>query len=283
MRTHKILDKQLDSREPQRKRKYFQTLLTLSAHLTANPKIASAQPQSYYELVLRNERVEPDQGDKHYRLQLKDGSVGLLALPPPPPEFAAIENGSDEDFDIAMIGDAVEVVSEAVRKPEPKPDRKRKSKADPPKHADKHKSCVASGSSGDASKSSSSDSSSSSSSATSHSFDVAKGRSDVRAYIEIERGPRVKLDIYKPEGKSQYKRWILECTFHDGCDKKRSTTIAPLHGPVEPIAYLVAWNKKGFDLTREQHQARRFYVSPEEVAQAVVSLGDRAQPLLDQL
>ena len=105
----------------------------------------------------------------------------------------------------------------------------------------------------------------------------------MKPWLEIEKGPRLKLDKYTPKGKHPYRRWILECTHHDSCSRKRSVTLTSIHGDVEPIAFLVAWNRKGAHVSVEEHTRRNFPVTPEEVAREVVALGNRARPALDLL
>ena len=107
-------------------------------------------------------------------------------------------------------------------------------------------------------------------------------------YLE-KAGSSWKVDIVLgwtstiPKGKTPYRRWILQCTHHNGCTRKRSTAITGVHGDVEPLAYLLAWNRHGFDVIPEQHQARYFPITPEEVAREVVLLGNKARPVLDLL
>ena len=127
----------------------------------------------------------------------------------------------------------------------------------------------------DSASQSSSSSSSSSDSSASKSFDaaVAPARSEVKPWLEVERGPRVKLDIYKPRRKHEYRRWILKCTHHDGCARNRSVD----------CAYLIAWNRLGSTMTPDQHQERKLFISPDDVAREVVKLGNRAQPTLELL
>ena len=80
-----------------------------------------------------------------------------------------------------------------------------------------------------------------------------------------------------------YTRWIIECTHHDGCFKKRSSVRTETFGNIEPIAYLTAWNRKGADISKEAHVDRKLKITPEMVARAVVWLGDRATFLLSDL
>ena len=93
----------------------------------------------------------------------------------------------------------------------------------------------------------------------------------------------MKLDSYKPKGKSSYTRLIVECTFHDNCQRKRGANRTAMHGAIEPIAYLSAWNKLGADVSKERHCARNYRVPAADVAREALSLGKRAQPVLDLL
>ena len=66
---HQDLNREFDCRQPQTlsKKRYLQALLTLEQRLVANPRILSAQPISYYKLILRDVCVEPDLGDFAYQ------------------------------------------------------------------------------------------------------------------------------------------------------------------------------------------------------------------------
>ena len=74
-------------------------LLSLNDRFAANTCISSGQPQSYYELVLRNQTVGADKGDKFYRDKLKQVDGIMAVTPPPSPEPLAVE---DEEFDGAV-------------------------------------------------------------------------------------------------------------------------------------------------------------------------------------
>jgi hypothetical protein len=192
-------------------------------------------------------------------------------LPPVPP--AAHDAIDDDEFDFAIVplADVAPVAELAVAKPMAK------------RPAAKAKAVASASSSGSSSSRSSSSSYSGSGSVSACSFDVAVGRSDVSKWMEIERGPRCKLDRYKPKHKALYSRWIVECTHHDACTRRRATTKSGVHGAVEPIAWLIAWNRLGSEMSIEQHSARHILISPEDVAREVIAIGDRADKLLQLL
>ena len=274
-----------DCRNPHSKLRYFQTLLALGDLLTTNPIISSEQPQSYYELVIRGVKCDADSGDKAYRNQLKQlYGKKIPALPAPDPDFDvfAVEDGDDCEFDVAGSDDDAAECLVAKRAARPKAKQRAKRATLAIKDGANAPAASASQSSSSSSSSSSPSSTSGSGSASSaKSFDVAKGRAEgTSKWMEIERGPRIKLDVFKPRNKAKYFRWQLECTHHDGCTRKRSTAKTSIHGNVEPIAWLLAWNADGAGISIEQHSARNFPISPEAVARQVVKLGDRAVPVL---
>ena len=87
--------------------------------------------------------------------------------------------------------------------------------------------------------------SSSSSSDSSSNFCVAgaKRPNAVGEWLRIEaapRRPKVKVYVYKPKGKHRYSRFILQCTHHDACTRKRNLIFNKVHGPREPLSYLIA-------------------------------------------
>ena len=77
---------------------------------------------------------------------------------------------------------------------------------------------------------------------------------------------KLKIDQYQPKTKNAYKRWLLKCSHHRACEKKRSLALTRTWGSVEPVAFLAAWNEMGATMDREQHKLRSTNPSGEDVA-----------------
>ena len=80
-------------------------------------------------------------------------------------------------------------------------------------------------------------------------------RSTISSTLVLPCGVQVRLEEYKPRGKNAYKRWIGKCTFHFNCSRKRTASSCE-HGPLEPLAYVSAWNELGAHLSRDEHVRR---------------------------
>ena len=91
----------------------------------------------------------------------------------------------------------------------------------------------------------------------------------------------MKLNNYKPTGKGSYTRLIVDCTFYDNCQRTRVTNRTAMHGAIEPIAYLSAWSKLGSEFSKERHCARIVRGHATDASRETMSLGKRAQPVLD--
>jgi hypothetical protein len=259
----------------QAKRRYFQVLLKLEDILPSNPTIASDQPIHYYELLLRGASgVETGQGSAAYIKQFKalKGGDAFLALTAPQPEASvalgdlallAIEDEFDLGCGILAIEDELdpapaELLDQAPAElpivPVP---------------------CV----DGDASSSSSSSSNSSST----EEFDAGVRPPSIPVWFPLLGAPPVKLDDYTPMGKSRYQRFIMNCSVHSSCCKKRSVTHVMNFGRVEPLAYLCAWNSLAATATKEQHSSRHFRVPLQLVQDWIVLLSNCADDLLNQV
>jgi hypothetical protein len=258
-----------DRRNPHAKR-YFQCLLKIQDLLHSNDgEVHSAQPISYYDLLLLGLKATPNMGDAAYRNMLDAIDGPALAEPLPleapidPPLLAslALPEGA-EDFDIGG--------------PPALPQEERAAPlalmAGPPAPP-----CAGSD-----------DSSSSTDADSENSFDIAVGRSDVSGWVAFTlpdgvSTPRFKLDKYKPRGKMEYKRFIIECTHHADCTKKRNCGMTALHGRAEPLGFLLAWNQQGASISVAVHRGRALFVDMELTARWVVTLGDSANILLDRV
>ena len=255
------------------KSKYLSVVLSLRDRLPHNPRIHSSQPASYYSLVLKDTEVIPGQGDKTYRRMLATGGEELLALGPPDGDAALpLEDGpADDDSASFDAPNSTPTPGSKRARPEAKPKRGKKARPAP---------------SSSSSSSSAPDSPAprAESEPDDASFDAGGGdvRSKVTAWVEMPRGPRFKLDSYKPKGLARYKRLQVECTYHDSCIKRRSVSMkhTRVYGDLEIIAYLRAWNRLGADLDKEAHMDRRLRVPWEEVERYALSLGDTAAPIL---
>jgi hypothetical protein len=97
-------EKVLDHRAAPSKLYYFQCLLQLPDLVTVNEQIHSGQPQSYYVLVLRKVKAEPNLGHQTYLKDVKRicglSSSELKALPAPDvPCIGDGDAGGDSDSD----------------------------------------------------------------------------------------------------------------------------------------------------------------------------------------
>ena len=84
-------------------------------------------------------------------------------------------------------------------------------------------------------------------------------------------GTVYRIDTYKPRGKAPYQRYIATCLHHTHCERKKSTSLWTVAAQ-EPLAYLMAWNKMGADLTKEQHSERKRHPPQAEVLKQLVVL-----------
>lgn len=269
--------------------------LSEEAILSLSPAVRSDQPQTYYRLLCLGQRCEPNLGNKHYVGQLKildeeldEEQLALLAPPPPEPHPAprparprpALMD-ADDGFEIA--GRRPMLPKSAAKpklgpKPAPKPAPKRAADAlEDGKAVDSGKSSPSSGSSSSSSSSSSSDSDSDGS------FEHGGGRSKVSKLTPMIGGAKFKVDEYKPKGKKSYKRFILRCTHHVTCERKRMVGKTGKHGRIEPLAFLAAWNELGAGVSSEVHRKRNFKVPAEKVDEWVVRLGTSLNSKLDKL
>ena len=256
---------------------YFQVLLSLTDILLNNDRVCSCQPQSYYLLLLRGERVEPNQGHHEYQTQMciLDGNP----VPKAKPKAAlAIK---DLEFDVA--GGLVKYVPPPVPRraaptplakdlpvPLPLPDLP----APPTVAPDSDSSSVPT------SRSSSSQHAPSDSSDAD--FDVAGDRSKITVGV-VPGLPPFKLDSYKPKGKTRYVRWICSCTHHSSaCKRKKTTAFTKDFGPTQPIAFLCAWESAGASITEAEHSDPKFPVSVSDMETwvAVLQDDDISAPLL---
>jgi hypothetical protein len=265
--THKcIADMRYDGRNALSKRKYFLVLLSLADSLVQNDTVVSNQPQSYYELVLRQQHVEGGLGNDYYKRQLDALANGapMPALPPPPVHTALADASSGDDWGLG--GD------------NPSPKRRRLGDDDDDDDDDDDGGPLAvpdapsrrssSGKNDDASDSSG--------------FGVG-GRSSISEWVQLPNGPRFKLDQYKAKKKNLYMRWVAECPHHASCEKKRSVNASAAMGDVEPIAYLCAWAAAGQHLTKSQHTERKLKVNRDAVLAWSEKLEGHCGPVLDLL
>ena len=152
-------------------------LCQLEDLLTTNPLIPSAQPQSFYELVVMDFLALLDLGGKHYRSELKlfDGDNA--------PELPPIE-GPVEPLAVADASDVFDVVDDASAGEKPlataKGKAKAKRKAKPRAKASQPFTSSCSSSNRGRSRSRSSRSSESESHSAA-SFDVVAGRSHIKS------------------------------------------------------------------------------------------------------
>merc|ERR1712110_676487 len=69
-------EKVFDSRDPSRRKRYYQCLLNLPSALSANTEIFSDQPQSYYQLALQSVHVDIGLGGKRYKQMIRNTKLG---------------------------------------------------------------------------------------------------------------------------------------------------------------------------------------------------------------
>jgi hypothetical protein len=275
-----------DYRQPQSKRLYYQCLLTLEDIARNNPSFISDQPNSYYLLLRQGEVTEAGLGDRAYRDRLVArndcaAAVALLPLEAPAPPLAIeddFETGGrhlKHDFGPNAMCDSGDGGGHGGIDARPQSSK--------PRPAPSHK--APSGSSSSSSSSSSSGSTRSSDSSDSSGFEVGGKRGSVSNFIIVAKGYKVKLDRYKPAGKTEYLRFIMPCPCegHKGCERKRAANKNKKLGRIEPIAYLCAWAELGNDVSRELHCARKFPVPQELVTKWARSIGVKVDTQLDLL
>jgi hypothetical protein len=255
-----------DQRRSVSKGKYLNCLLALEDASVHNNSIRSDQPQSYYALVLSGTTVKAGLGDKEYRRIASGGPLGIEG----PPGALALKNGSSSDeFDApgsrapkrpravakAKMAPLLALPDAEYASPPPSPSS--------PRTASSTSVSVGGGVSD----------------VESHD---GVGRSSISGWVEMERGPRFKADAYKPQGKNKHLRLVVECTYHDGCYKKRSLSANATKdlGPLEVVGYLLAWNSLGCDLDRAEHIDRKLEVPTSEIVRYCATVGDRAEPIL---
>lgn len=274
--------KVFDGRKPQTRKMYFQCLLSLEQRIIANPSIASAQPQSYYKLVLMDQRVDAGLGDAAYKAKLKElkgGAPGVLALPGPAPWAKAVD---DDGFDAVLdapeppaakvIGVKKKSAASATiaglgydfaAAPEPLPATVAGALADAAHHPTDASSSL------------------DSSSSSSDGFDAVT--SEAKEWIDLGLdGPRIKVDWYTPKDQPTYTRLIGRCMHHpgSGCERKRTTTATHEHGPHEPICFLYAWHEMGAHMSAAEHRQRGVPPTREAVARWADVLAPLCQPVL---
>ena len=281
---HSTSEKRFDSRDLQSKKRYLQCLLQIEDILKVNV-ITSGQPQSYYELALMGQKVDLGMGDKRYRECIKniDGAQEILdnlaiddsaaAVPSCAPALQD-DDSSDSEFG-AFGGDGFILDGDAAARPKKpsaasvgSPDH---GKAPPPVARGAPSPKESSSSSSSSSSHSDSDSSSSDSDScdSSDSFEPGGRRSSVTDWVPIPYAahePEIKLDIYKPKGKRRYLRYILKCSHHDKCYKRRSAAMCRSFGECEPIAFLIAWHNKGCGRVKADHSPKRSKVGFDDIA-----------------
>ena len=96
-----------------------------------------------------------------------------------------------------------------------------------------------------------------SSSESSSSSSVSDG--DTSKWVSLEGGAKLKVDAYTPKGGSKYVRWVMKCSRHPKCYKKRSVSHknCSTFGSLEPVAYLVAWEQMEHTDVDYLHNVRR--------------------------
>ena len=252
------------------KKRYIQVLLDLAPHLSRNKEIRSDGLASYYALILKGVEVKFGLSDSEYKRQLQCLADGVPITPTP---AAAIRARDDDDS-----SDEFGIRKKRARRAEPKPKlAPTPVLALPPPCPDPPPAPP----DDPASSSSSSSSSSGSNSSSSSSFQLGAKRSRVsKAFTVPSGGPQIKLDAYKPKGKSGYKRWIASCAVHDHCVKKRNSNKTKHFGRVEPIAFLSAWSELGVGCTAAQHQDRKFKVPDSATMGWVARIGNGADEIL---
>ena len=67
----------------------------------------------------------------------------------------------------------------------------------------------------------------------------------VDAWTTLADGIKVRRDAYAPKNGAPYERWIMKCTHHKKCVKKRTFAATKRFGRIEPLAYCFAWNNLG--------------------------------------
>ena len=258
--------KYMDSRNLTSKSLYVSTLLSLVDRLKVNNQISSNQPHTYFSLVLKDVKVEAGLGDKTYRRILDGGEVG---------DDAALAIGDAEHGGVLCDAESGSCDFDAPgTSTVPRPKRRRTG----------DKRALPLDDAAPASRSSSeSEAGSTDEGASRSSFDGAGPRGEVTKWLNMENGPRFKVDRYRPKRKKEYVRVCIECTYHDGCVKKRSVSTKHVskYGDREIIAYLMAWNTHGGDVTQAEHCSRGFLVPQADVDRFAARVGNRADHIIN--
>jgi hypothetical protein len=238
------LQRNFDGRNPASSKLYFQCVLQVAALLQNNAVIASHQPQSYYRLLLSGHAVTPNLGDKHYKSLLSSTDAGQLAITfPDEPSDDGVdydEPAEDEvDYCMPAIADVAlpkaTAVAVAVHKAVAPPRSFLLRPPGPRIDVDDN---------GDVSDSSSDSPSSVSASSSDSNVDVG----GEEKWQTLPNGLKVRRDAYTPKNGAPYERWILKCSHHRKCCKKRTFAANKRFGGIEPLGYCIVWNDAGSDL-----------------------------------
>ena len=279
-----------DVRHAHRQRPYLQCLLRYQEVLSINNPMPSDQPQSYYFACLKGIATEPGLGNQMYLRILRGDGGDMPALEdgdggedvPALPGIDIVGGGSDSSgFGIAGGGPPVAPLPGPPVGPSPSPERELDPSGlgppplPPPPRAPRRRrprrrgrgeaSGSSAGSSHPPPEHLSSSSSSSNSDLASSTMDfVGTRRGDD---MQVPGGPVIRRESYQQRRAGAYDAYVADCTHHGGgCHRSRGTRFTGLHGEIEPLAYLCAWNDLGAACSRPQHTLRT--TQPSRVAVA---------------
>ena len=243
---HDATQRNFDGRNLASNKLYLQCCLQIDDVMRQNETMVSQQPQSYYKLMLRGGKVDANLGDKDYKELLGQEQLAIANDEPDDVDVCeaplAIANAVADD-DVDVCGIVMPAIADGLAS-DPTVPRAARGVA-PPRAAAKPFALRPGGPAPDVVDKAGSSSPSSSSSSGTASSDSEVDVAGVDAWTTLADGIKVRRDAYTPKNKAPYERWIMKCTHHKKCVKKRTFAATKRFGRIEPLAYCFAWHNLG--------------------------------------
>jgi hypothetical protein len=243
---HDATQRNFDGRNLASNKLYLQCCLQIDDVMRQNETMVSQQPQSYYKLMLRGGKVDANLGDKDYKELLGQEQLAIANDEPDDVDVCeaplAIANAVADD-DVDVCGIVMPAIADGLAS-DPTVPRAARGVA-PPRAAAKPFALRPGGPAPDVVDKAGSSSPSSSSSSGTASSDSEVDVAGVDAWTMLADGIKVRRDAYTPKNKAPYERWIMKCTHHKKCVKKRTFAATKRFGRIEPLAYCFAWHNLG--------------------------------------